>query len=364
MKGLTITSVLLGLILSSFGAHYRSSSSYSARDVLLNANETDTTRIYGNDLLGWGVDLRLARPEEALKVPLFNFDYSSQNEDNTYPYPLIPQTIFWVPDDVFVRTIAEQFATARIYETVDLYIENLKLDLGLSIEASKDTNNTAPDGELSLSMFSGDINVVYNSRALNQNTHLVTYNSLEYALWQLVIGPELGYRPKVEISINNLNVSSDDDVYNFLERHGTHFIESVIVGGKLELSTIVDKKFDNTSDAIAASATIAFKKAFGLDSFTATGSVEYEEIVTRWETETQMTLKAYGGDPDVSSFFGGSVNVSETFVAWQKSVLTNPAVIRYRLREISWLFPTANIRAQMRTAVKKYLSGALTLSFA
>lgn len=101
-----------------------------------------------------------------------------------------------------------------------------------------------------------------------------------------------------------------------MERHGTHFIESAIVGGKLELSTIVDKTFSNTSDSIAASATLAFKKAFGLDSFTATASVEYDDIVTRWETETQMTLK-----------------VRKSFVEYGKLIL--------RLTEETLMFPVS-----------------------
>lgn len=94
--------------------HNKIKNSWSLRDAV-GENETDTTRIYGNDLLGWGVDLRQARfdsfslqnltetrPEEALKIPLFNFDYTTPTEDNTYPYPLIQDTIFW-GENSFIR---------------------------------------------------------------------------------------------------------------------------------------------------------------------------------------------------------------------------------------------------------------------
>jgi len=124
------------------------------------------------------------------------------------------------------------------------------------------------------------------------------------------------------------------------------------------MTALVSTNFNNDTDRIAAAASLTFKKAFGLDSFSANASVDYTTIVTKFEQETQMTLKAYGGDPDVSSFFGGAVNASETFVQWQQSVITNPAVIRYRLREVTWLFPYS-VRPDVRIALKKYIAKQL-----
>jgi len=194
-------------------------------------NETVITnpKIYGRDLLGWGVDLKVARPEDSLRTPLFLFEYSEMVDDNTYIYPLSPEVNFHVPDQVFVRTIAEQFATTQVHTSINVYIKQLNLELGLSIEASSsnsDSNSTGADGEPNLAMFNGDVEVTYNARNLQNNTKVLTTNTLDYALWQLVISPDQIVRTKVQDRIDFTAESNNDSVYyEFFERQGTHYID-------------------------------------------------------------------------------------------------------------------------------------------
>jgi hypothetical protein len=327
--------------------------------------------IFGLDLLGWGVDLRLGKPEEAIKVPIFSrWTYA---ENQTYLYPLEPETPFHVPDEVYVRTVAEIYSTNYLFDQVDSYTEFLGLKLGLGIrkDAQNSTgssgggsgNSSVPGGSaVNLAAFSGDIEVSYQNTKLSQGTNVIVVNSLESGLWQLVAGPALPVRARVTAAINEtLELANgsppDDEAYaRFINRHGTHYIESVIVGGILQMSSTIRTSTLSSKEKINVIANFQFQKLFGLDQ----GNVNFDLNITNdantFTREANNWMKALGGDPELANFFSGTLKPNETFVMWQETLISNPAVIRYRLRETSWLFPR-QYRKTVSDAVKLYITG-------
>jgi hypothetical protein len=326
--------------------------------------------IFGLDLLGWGIDLRLGKPEEALRVPIFKkWTYI---ENSTYLYPLEPETPFHVPDEVYVRTVAEIYSTNYLFDQVDTYTEFLGLKLGLGIrkDAQNSTgssggsgNSSVPGGSsLNLAAFSGDIEVSYQNSKLRQGTNVIVVNSLESGLWQLVAGPALPIRDRVTFAINEtLELANgsppDDEAYaRWINRHGTHYIESVIVGGILQMSSSIRTSALSSKEKINVVANFQFQKLFGLDQGNVNFDLNITNEATSFTREANNWMKALGGDPELANFFSGTLKPNETFVMWQETLISNPAVIRYRLRETSWLFPR-QYRKVVSDAIKLYITG-------
>jgi len=322
--------------------------------------------IFGLDLLGWGVDLKLGKPEEAIKVPIYQWTY---DDLNNYLYPLEPKTTFRVPDDVYVRTVAELYSTTKLFTSAQDWVNFLKLQLGLSIDASSNSsssggggggNSTLNTGSFSLAEFQGNVDVVYQTNQLSSQNHMLIYNSLESGLWQLVIGPTIGPRQQVIDKINeavNLTLGGDTQAYaRFINRIGTHYIESVIVGGKLELSSDVSTNTSLNRDEINVAAGFEFKNLFGLDKGNLTANLNVTNAHTTFQQTANNWMKALGGDPELANFFSGNLDPEDTFPLWQETLISNPAPIRYRLREISWLFDNFQ-RQPVSDAVTSYLNG-------
>jgi len=270
--------------------------------------------IFGTDLLGWGVDLRLGKPEESIKVPIFQWTFM---DGNNYIYPLEPKTTFMVPDDVFVRTAAEIYATNRFFESSQQYVNFLLLKLGLGIDASTSNGSSSATGgnsntnssAFNLSSFSGDVDVTFTTNTLKDNQHIVIVNTLESGLWQLVVGPSITPRLKVQQDINQTvllatGAAQDPQAYaRFINLHGTHYIESVIVGGYLEMSSSITKSSTFSSDQLAVTANAKFQNTFGLTSATAQLGLNITSTSTYFETESNNWMKSLGGDPELAKFF-------------------------------------------------------------
>jgi hypothetical protein len=324
--------------------------------------------IFGLDMLGWGVDLRASLPSEgSIKVPIYKWEFT---EGSTYLYPLEPETTFSVPDEVFVRTVAEMQGTNYFFNTRDEYLTQLHIGIGLGIKASAKKNSEEGSNPTSgnqtgsldstdLGAFSGDVSVTYNKKNLATNEMLMIENTLESGLWQLVVGPAIFPRERISQKIQEIAEASGPEQYDamleFIDRHGTHFVDSVIVGGHLKMSSLTKKSQDLDATELAILANFGFKNMFGLDEGNLSLNITFVDKAEQFEQETTNQLDVLGGDPELANFFRGDLKPEETFVNWSRTLIRNPAVIRTRCREISWLF--GPLRAEVSLAVEDYLAG-------
>jgi len=324
-------------------------------------------------MLGWGVDLRTGPPAEGtLRVPMYTWAFT---QGSTYLYPLEPQTTFQVPDEVFVRTVAQMIGTNRIYTKVEDYLTDLHIGLGLSIKQAAKANNqgsgsgnslsnSTGGGSLDstdLSAFSGDVSITYNKRSMTDSQNIIVQNSLESALWQLVVGPDITVRQTIINSQNAIRNTQDaNDKYlaqaEFIDRHGTHFIDSVIVGGNLVTESITVASNSLSLQELAILANFGFSNMFGLSSGDLSLNITFVDSYKSFEKDTTNNINVLGGDPQLANFFRGDVSPSDTFVNWAKTLIRNPAVIRPRCREISWIWESAEIQ-DFSKVVSDYMLG-------
>jgi len=327
--------------------------------------------IFGLDMLGWGVDLRASTPNEgSIKVPMYSWAYT---QGNSYLYPLEPETRFQVPDEVYVRTVATMVGTNRIYTKTDDYLTDLHIGLGLSIKktaSNANTNSNSNPGNTSsaslsqtdLSGFSGDVGVTYNKRSMNSDKYLLVQNSLESALYQLVVGPDISIRTSVQKSQNAIRAISDaGEKYlaqaEWIDKYGTHFIDSVIVGGNLVTESLTVTSSSLSLQEIALLANFGFSNMFGLTSGDLSLNLTFVDSYKSFQQDTTNNINVLGGDPQLANFFRGDLNPSDTFVNWAKTLIRNPAAIRTRCREISWLWAQDEVQ-DFSQLVADYMKGS------
>jgi len=180
---------------------------------------------------------------------------------------------------------------------------------------------------------------------------------LEVSLWQLVIAPSATVSTTLQAAIQAaMTDPNPNEAYaEFIDKYGTHYIDSVIVGGKLKASTTTTKTVSNSTERLSLMANFGFKQMFGLDSGNLSLDVNFTNDYNSFSTESINDLEALGGDPQLNDFFANALNPAQTFVQWSETLIANPAVIRYRCREISWLFAAPLGNSATRIAVKNVL---------
>jgi len=221
----------------------------------------------------------------------------------------------------------------------------MTLDAKLNIQASETQLDLAA---------SIDVNWV-NDATENKR---ITSNFAETSLYQLYIA-EKNPSPEFisDLSKLSLTYSLNPTAYNlFIQRYGTHYVDSVIVGGSIQQDTTID--VTNTSDVISLAVAVnaKFNQAAG-GTVTVGLGVNFQQAQVEVTSTTTSDSIIYGGDPSFTDFVlsaGDPDSAKLLFESWKSSLVTNPVTIRYRLVELWTLVNDVNIRAELCTAIGTY----------
>jgi len=336
-----------------------------ARSVIHERADDTIPVVPGMDFLGFSLDITLGPIEQSLKVGLFNWTYDDQA---LYYYPPKAYT-FRVPDSVFSRTVSDMKSGVMIHEKWEDYSTTLQLNAGISVQASKSSTSPTTGGvdtntmksALTNGMFSGDAKVAYIKSEMQNNKMMLVTNTLHEELWQLILSPDMLLRSKPFAAMKDINSESDPAVrrikiMKFLNKYGTHYIEAVIMGGSLAMNSLVTSQTNTNTTSTAAS--LSFAAAFGLSNkVAATVDVagNLSNVVSSFEQNSTRDMEVIGGNPDTTNFFSGADDLATTYEDWRQSLHLNPSPVRYRLREISWLFDRPDFATDMRKQVRTYM---------
>lgn len=402
---------ILGTLFLSFVAaetfyiNEQTNTKFSTKPNQRNVKVDGAQALPGLDTLGFGVNILNGIPGKdpaAYTAPLYKWAFTEGTE---YFYPLRPDFRYRVPDEVYVRTLAHMDSTSYFFDNVDQYIETLHLSVGLGLDITMNKNKTndtqtnptpgptppptatptasptaAPASSnssitdltgsnttsllstFSLNSFTGSLDIAFNRRHLEFNQGKLIINSLKSKLWQMVIGPELELRPSVQRALDK--VKEGDNAlafYNFFTTYGTHFIESVVLGGSLDMTVKTTNDTDLTGNELTILAQTMFDAAFGLGAngvgVNVNLGVNYTNQYLTFTTTSDASMTATGGDPDLGNFFSGTVDSAESFVHWLASLPTNAATVDVRVRPHSYLFVPLE-RARVDRFIELYVSTA------
>lgn len=354
----------------------------------------DLDSIFGAEgFLGWGFDASYRDPFFALKPPIFRFSYDNPpyNRTKEYRYP-IDITSYAVPDQTFVRTVAK--TTTYSYSFRSTEEKRMQLDLRLGLKASVSQVNL----EL-------DLTLEYANE--EENSKSIALNFVETSLYQLYLG-ERCLRPEILSAMSELKTTYklDPIPYElFLRRFGTHFVDSVVVGGSVMQQTIIEAQSSEERLLLNVALKLKFESATGKKSGQPQGGTQsnpagnqtssanndqgsqaadeqtgglasgggaagggtnidldvnfaFTDITQKLQTETISNSEIYGGDPEYTDFVltaGDPVATKQLFESWKATLLTNPIGIRYRLVEIWELFEDDKQQKEVCTAMATLL---------
>jgi len=354
MKAFIVFIIFCVFVLESFGATVAP----PAYDFL---HDPDYPPIFGLDFLGWGFDATYRDPFFALKPQLFMFSFNNppKEKSKSYRYPIDVNT-YAVPDQVFVRTVAKTDTQSYTFDSTAQMRQ--ELDLRINLNASTQ-------------QLSGELDVGVNFVSSNQQNTSIVYNFAETSLFQLYLGQRI-LRSEVLIAMNTLvsTFKLDPTSYNlFLAQYGTHYVDSIVIGGSVEQTTIIH--FTNQTERTLLSVSLKgrFESSSGGSqrpsvsqgnnnnnngtggATTVSGSLNlyYNDIELKVETETTSDSEIYGGDPEFTDFVltaGDPAATKLLFESWKATLMTNPVGVRYRLVELWTLLSDPQQQQELCTA--------------
>jgi len=277
-----------------------------------------------------------------LKPELFNYSYNDnpKGSEKTYKYPLDTVT-YAVPDQVFVRTVAKTVTNSYIFTSTDQMRQTIDLTLGVTA---------------SISQFSGDLKLTFGYVDASETDTRIVRTLAETQLWQLYLGQRyFSYTFQQAMNqVSKYTYASNKQAYGlFLATYGTHFVDSITLGGSVEQRTTVQSQNDTQLLYLTVAVNGQFQQASGTSI---SGSIGFNYADTTLQLQTQTTSMSilYGGDPKFTDFVlsaGDPDAAKELYESWKSTLLENPVGVRYRLIDIWTLFPDINSQKEMCSAV-------------
>lgn len=235
--------------------------------------------IGGLEYLGNGFDIRFSTLDTGLLMPLLDYTY---NKEKTYYYPPArDKGSFFIPDCTAVRTISETDSETNSYSTIQSREKKKLLEMGVNFKKSivgqitpaptpDPTTLTFSDGTKIADLilpgeevsFSPIFAQVQKSNAFSLSAESITENSIlssdetyivesveNTKMWQIRLQNSFrqNIRNKVKKDMKALeaagiyNYQTAENYIQFIDRYGTHYIDSIIMGGSISMTSSVEK---------------------------------------------------------------------------------------------------------------------------
>jgi hypothetical protein len=347
--------------------------------------------IPGTDFVGFGYDARFAEPRDALTLPMLDYSWT---KGKTYIYPTDPNTIFRVPDQLYVRTVAYTEADAYLYDTIDQVTMALQISLGFGFDKSANSNTTQQNCVTSTTpstnqtntncsttstnatgtKFSVGANLAYQRNTMSSSETVIVENTEKTQLYNIFLDSLfITANVKDDMSaLANLKFSgktSDPSVqpqkfFTFIEKWGTHYIVSSVMGGQVRSTSMVVTQISQVSNQFGISASVVYASnqdalAAGGAAFSSnldvTASFNFNNAQNTIQTQTTTNWYLLGGDSNSVNLLDAS-NSSTAIRAWKPTIVKNPVPVAFRLREVATLFTDFLLRAEMANAIDVYLT--------
>jgi len=302
--------------------------------------------IPGMDFLGSGFDARQFDTFHCLMPQFFmwSFNDNPRGYENLYRYPL-DFVSYAVPDQVAVRTLSKTSTKAYTFDSTADQITQLYLQAGVT--------GNFPN-------ISGQFQISYNNiKEGTQDAH-ISQQLLTYELYQLYVAQRYT-NPSLTNAIQQLDLTnfqnSPNLYYDFVNGWGTHYIDSITVGGSISQST----KMTNVNSTQYQAIQVALQGKFTGSIGSIQGNLSLSDTSLQTTINEQLTSDAetYGGAVDFTNFaISGGVDynaVAALFQSWKETIMANPIMVRYRLVETWTLLGTQESRYEMCLAIAQEL---------
>jgi len=295
---------------------------------------------------------------------------------------------------LYVRTVAYTEADAYLYDTIDQVTMALQISLGFGFDksssANTSTNNCVTTRNPSTNQsstncstsnsttqgqqFSIGANIAYQRTTMSSTETVIVETTEKTQLYNIFLDSMfITANVKDDISaLSNLKFSgklNDPSVqpqkfFGFIEKWGTHYIVSSVMGGQIRATSQVVTQISQTSNQFGISAQVIY--ASNQDALAAggaaysnnldiTASFSFNNNDQTIQTQTTTNWYLLGGDSNSVNLLDAT-NSSNAIRAWKPTIVKNPVPVTFRLREVATLFADFLLRAEMQNAISVYLT--------
>ena len=260
-----------------------------------------------------------------------------------------------VPDNIAVENTTSISGQSYVFSSQQAFQSHFASSIHADISADFGT-------------FQGAFNASYGTDTTTTGSYYYGVYEANYNGWSLVIeddtqqwlSPGFIQDPDVQ-ALTGITEFTPQNAYLFFRvfnKFGTHFVNQVIVGGKLYYYTAVNTSYSSNLEQIHTDISLEYKAVFVDTSVNA--SADWQTLGQQWSSSRKVSIDASGGDTGPLSALdpGYDSNYNDIFTNWQSAVMGNPAVIEFKLRPLSALF-SGDLAAAINQALTAYASTAL-----
>ncbi len=255
------------------------------------------------------------------------------NNSTTYTDPN-SGIIYSVPDNINFYNTSKGIGSAQVFQDISSFQESLSEEAQIAV---------------TYGAFSGQASEAYNSISNEQNSSYYGLYSESWNSWNIGLGStgSAGINSNITGSQLYVNMPSSFDPTNqenvqaffqFFDTYGTHYVDQVAVGGRLDYYLTIDQSYSSDMQTLQANVELEYNAVF-VDA-SAQASVDWGTLSQNWASSRQSQLSVTGGDDQIlvvtSPDYG--TNCSDVFTQWLNGVNKNPAITTFILGNISDLW--------------------------
>ncbi len=216
--------------------------------------------------------------------------------------------------------------------------------------------------------FSAQFSEEYSVNSQTQSQYSYGFFHVEYDGYQVTV--DIGSPDKLRLEVKNdalytsvPSLYTEDnkmEFFRFFSRYGTHYVQSIVCGGRLYFYSGIEKSYNFTDSEIKAELKATYDALF----IKAEGDVSarWQQVNKNWFTSQNGNIQIRGGDRAILSSVvpAWGEDLTDIYDEWLGSLGMDPAPRDFTFRPISDIFPVEKQLAVAK-ALEEYANSHLTL---
>lgn len=233
-----------------------------------------------------------------------------------------------------------------------------------SREKVQDHFSTKADIEASAFGFSGHVDASYSHTTHTNKDYFYALTETSSTAYSLSLRDDSeamlmgNFATEMKKLPKKFTPENQNTFFAFFRKYGSHYVDQVIMGGRLYFSTSISKSHYSSEEEVKLKVTAEYTGAFS--SAKAESDSNWKKLDQNWQQNRSVTIQATGGDDSILDALKPAFGQwkGEAFTSWNASLEKKPGIVDFKLAPISQLFPVDQAD-QAALALKKYLNGGI-----
>lgn len=302
--------------------------------------------IPGSTAVGRGFDVFGAYSSKSLKSQLFVLPDNGRTW--SYEYDTGKKIEFLLLDNITPEEIRKSTGFQEFFSSRSKVEDHFKVKAGL---------------QGNYGGFSGQFEGMYSRASMSDTSYTYGLFGTEFTNWKLTIqeasvntlAPPVLNDPDYKELPDECNEQTLPLFFRFFGQYGTHYVNQVGVGFKLNYSSAVSKSYSTNEQEIKAKLSLEYNAVFV--KVKAEAETEWRKATMDWAENRESKVEAQGGNSQVLdlAMIGYGDNFKDVYDSWRGEAERTPVVIEFILKPIADIFSGAK-RAAMEKAFNEYTS--------